>query len=108
MADWLEEHGVRLVVLAGYMRLLTPAFLDRFRADRQRPPVAAAGVPGLRAIERARSRPASTTTGVTVHLVDEGVDTGPGAAPGAGAGRAARRRSRSGSTRSSTGCCPRW
>src|SRR5439155_5226739 len=30
MADWLEEHGVRLVVLAGYMHLLTPAFLERF------------------------------------------------------------------------------
>ena len=30
MADWLEEHGVRLVVLAGYMHLLTPGFLARF------------------------------------------------------------------------------
>ena len=30
MADWLEEHDVDLVVLAGYMHLLTPAFLDRF------------------------------------------------------------------------------
>ena len=31
MADWLERQGVDLVVLAGYMHLLTPAFLDRFR-----------------------------------------------------------------------------
>ena len=30
MADWLEEHGVELVVCAGYMQLLTPAFLERF------------------------------------------------------------------------------
>ena len=30
MADWLEEQGVTLVVLAGYMHLLTNAFLDRF------------------------------------------------------------------------------
>jgi phosphoribosylglycinamide formyltransferase 1 len=31
MATWLEEHGVELVVLAGYMQLLTPSFLDRFQ-----------------------------------------------------------------------------
>ena len=30
MATWLEEHGVELVVLAGYMHLLTKPFLDRF------------------------------------------------------------------------------
>src|SRR3954468_23990768 len=30
MATWLEEHGVELVVLAGYMHLLTPPFLQRF------------------------------------------------------------------------------
>ena len=30
MATWLEEHGVELVVLAGYMHLLTPPFLKRF------------------------------------------------------------------------------
>ena len=30
MADWLEEHGVTLVACAGYMHLLTPAFLARF------------------------------------------------------------------------------
>ena len=30
MADWLAGHGARLVVCAGYMHLLTTAFLDRF------------------------------------------------------------------------------
>src|SRR3954470_17355769 len=30
MGTWLEEHGVELVVLAGYMHLLTPPFLRRF------------------------------------------------------------------------------
>jgi len=30
MADWLAAHGVRLVVLAGYLHLLTPGFLARF------------------------------------------------------------------------------
>ncbi|MHB1411922.1 MAG: phosphoribosylglycinamide formyltransferase, partial [Thermoleophilia bacterium] len=30
VADALEHHGADLVVLAGYMRVMTPAFLDRF------------------------------------------------------------------------------
>ena len=30
LAEWLQLRGVELVVLAGYMHLLTPAFLDRF------------------------------------------------------------------------------
>src|SRR5204862_1545758 len=30
MAEWLAERNVELVVLAGYMQILTPAFLDRF------------------------------------------------------------------------------
>jgi len=30
MATWLEQHGVELVVLAGFMEILTRAFLDRF------------------------------------------------------------------------------
>ena len=43
IADWLSERGVELVVLAGYMQLLSAAFLERFpeRGD-QRPPGAAA------------------------------------------------------------------
>ena len=78
MADWLEEHGVALVVLAGYMHLLTPAFLERFPdRDRQRPPVAAAVVPGPATRSSDALAAGVETTGVTVHLVDEGVDTGP-------------------------------
>ena len=30
MAAWLASQGVELVVCAGYMHLLTPAFLDRY------------------------------------------------------------------------------
>ena len=77
MADWLEERGVRLVVLAGYMQLLTPAFLDRFpgRIVNVHPSLLPS-FPGLDAIERAVDAQVDTT-GVTVHLVDEGVDTGP-------------------------------
>ena len=46
MADWLEERGVRLVVLAGYMRLLTPAFLERFDPIVNVHPSLLPGVPG--------------------------------------------------------------
>ncbi|MGE5274671.1 MAG: phosphoribosylglycinamide formyltransferase [Verrucomicrobiota bacterium] len=77
MADWLEGHGVRLVVLAGYMQLLTPAFLARFpgRIVNVHPSLLP-DFPGLRAIEQAVAA-GVRTTGVTVHLVDEGIDTGP-------------------------------
>lgn len=76
MADWLDEHGVRLVVLAGYMRLLTPAFLDRFDPVVNVHPSLLPSFPGLRAIDQALAAGVETT-GVTVHLVDEGIDTGP-------------------------------
>jgi phosphoribosylglycinamide formyltransferase 1 len=75
MAAWLDEHGVELVVCAGYMHLLTPAFLDRFPALNVHPSLLPA-FPGMRAIEDALAAGASET-GVTVHFVDEGVDTGP-------------------------------
>jgi len=77
MADWLEERGVRLVVLAGYMQLLTPAFLARFpgRIVNVHPSLLP-DFPGLQAIEQAVAA-GVRTTGVTVHLVDEGIDTGP-------------------------------
>ncbi|HVM16764.1 MAG TPA: phosphoribosylglycinamide formyltransferase [Gaiellaceae bacterium] len=77
MADWLEQHGVRLVVCAGYMHLLTTAFLGRFR-DRvvNVHPSLLPAYPGTRAIDDALADGADVT-GVTVHLVDEGVDTGP-------------------------------
>jgi phosphoribosylglycinamide formyltransferase 1 len=76
MAGWLEERGVGLVVLAGYMHLLTPAFLDRFPGHIVNVhPSLLPSFPGLDAIERALGA-GIATTGVTVHLVDEGVDTG--------------------------------
>jgi phosphoribosylglycinamide formyltransferase 1 len=76
MADWLEDRGVRLVVLAGYMRLLSPAFLERFEPIVNVHPSLLPAFPGLRAIERAVEA-GVLETGVTVHLVDEGIDTGP-------------------------------
>lgn len=77
MANWLQEHGVRLVVCAGYMQLLTPAFLERFpgRIVNVHPSLLPE-FPGARAIDEALAAGVETT-GVTVHLVDEGLDTGP-------------------------------
>jgi phosphoribosylglycinamide formyltransferase-1 len=77
MADWLEARGARLVVLAGYMHLLTPAFLERFpqRVVNVHPSLLPA-FPGRAPIADALAAGA-TSTGVTVHLVDEGVDSGP-------------------------------
>jgi phosphoribosylglycinamide formyltransferase-1 len=76
MATWLEERGVELVVLAGYMHLLTRPFLDRFpeRIVNVHPSLLPQ-FPGLRAIEECLAAGVDTT-GVTIHLVDEGLDTG--------------------------------
>ena len=77
MATWLEEHHVDLVVLAGYMQLLTRPFLDRFRERIVNVhPSLLPAFPGTRAIEDALAAGVETT-GVTVHYVDEGMDTGP-------------------------------
>jgi phosphoribosylglycinamide formyltransferase 1 len=77
MATWLEEHSVELVVLAGYMHLLTKPFLARFpgRIVNVHPSLLPA-FPGLHAIDDALASGAETT-GVTIHLVDEGLDSGP-------------------------------
>jgi len=77
MADWLAGCGVELVVLAGYMQLLTPAFLHRF-PDRviNIHPALLPAFPGVRAIEQAIAYGVKVF-GVTVHFVDEGVDSGP-------------------------------
>jgi phosphoribosylglycinamide formyltransferase-1 len=76
LADWLQLQGVDFVVLAGYMHLLTPVFLDRFR-DRivNVHPSLLPQFPGGRAIADALEAGVDTT-GVTVHYVDEGLDTG--------------------------------
>jgi len=77
IADFLYGHGVELVVLAGYMALLTPGFLARFpgRVINVHPALLPA-FPGLHAVEQALDYGVKVF-GVTVHFVDEGVDTGP-------------------------------
>jgi phosphoribosylglycinamide formyltransferase-1 len=76
LATWLEEHGVELVVLAGYMHLLTEPFLRRFpgRIVNVHPSLLPA-FPGAHALADALAAGVETT-GVTVHYVDEGLDTG--------------------------------
>jgi phosphoribosylglycinamide formyltransferase-1 len=77
IADWLERSRVELVVLAGYMQLLGPAFLARFpqRVINVHPALLPA-FPGLGAVEQAVAHGVKAF-GVTVHFVDEGVDSGP-------------------------------
>jgi phosphoribosylglycinamide formyltransferase-1 len=77
MGDWIESRGADLVVLAGYMQLLSGPFVVRFR-DRivNVHPALLPEFPGLDAIGQALDAGAEVT-GVSVHFVDEGVDTGP-------------------------------
>ena len=76
MAAWLESHGVELVVCAGYMHLLRPAFLGRFPGRvvnvHPAPLPAFPGAHPLEDLLAAGAREAAAT----VHYVDEGVDTG--------------------------------
>ena len=73
----LEEAGVEWVCLAGYMRLLTPTFIDRFapRIVNIHPALLPA-FPGVDA-QRQAWEYGVKVSGCTVHLVDAGCDTGP-------------------------------
>jgi phosphoribosylglycinamide formyltransferase-1 len=76
IADWLDDAGVELVVLAGYMALLDAAFIARYpdRIINVHPSLLPA-FPGLAAVQQAVDY-GVRVFGVTVHFVDEGVDTG--------------------------------
>ena len=77
MAGWLEEHRPDLIVLAGYMQLLSPPFVERFRERMINVhPALLPSFPGLDAIGQALAHGVAVT-GVTIHFVDEGVDSGP-------------------------------
>ncbi len=77
LADWVAAHRADLVVLAGYMQLLSEPFVARFSGRIVNVhPALLPSFPGLDAIGQALATGARET-GVTVHFVDEGVDTGP-------------------------------
>jgi phosphoribosylglycinamide formyltransferase-1 len=76
LADWIESLGAKLVVLAGFMEILTATFIGRFpnRIVNVHPALLPAFA-GIRAIEQALDYGVKVA-GVTVHFVDEGVDSG--------------------------------
>jgi phosphoribosylglycinamide formyltransferase-1 len=77
IADWLDDRDADLVVLAGYMQLLSPAFVARFRGRViNLHPALLPSFPGLDAVGQALEH-GVRVTGVTVHVVDEGIDSGP-------------------------------
>jgi len=77
MADWLAARDVELIVLAGYMELLSAEFVRRFPSRIVNVhPALLPSFPGLDAVGQALEHGVSVT-GVTVHFVDEGVDSGP-------------------------------
>jgi phosphoribosylglycinamide formyltransferase-1 len=77
LAGWLIERGAQLVVLAGYMELVSESFLERFpEAVINVHPSLLPSFPGLKAIEQALAYGVKVF-GVTVHFVDAGVDSGP-------------------------------
>jgi phosphoribosylglycinamide formyltransferase-1 len=77
LGDWLEDRGVELVVLAGFMELLGAELVRRFagRMVNVHPSLLPA-FPGVRAIEQAVEHGVKVT-GVTVHFVGEHLDNGP-------------------------------
>ena len=77
MGEWIESLNADLVALAGYMQLLSDAFVARFRNRIVNVhPALLPSFPGLDAIGQALDAGVDVT-GVSIHFVDEGVDTGP-------------------------------
>src|SRR5579875_1166640 len=77
MAAWLREQGSQLVVMAGYMQLVSEEFLDRFPdAVINVHPSLLPAFPGIDAVSQAIAYGVKLF-GVTVHFADTGLDTGP-------------------------------
>lgn len=77
VAKALEERGTGLVCLAGYMRIIGPALVSRFRGRMLNiHPALLPSFPGLHAQRQAVGHGVKVS-GATVHFVDEGCDTGP-------------------------------
>lgn len=77
LARVIEKHGARLIVLAGFMRILSPWFVRRFRGRILNVhPALLPSFPGAHAVRDAL-RHGVKVTGATVHFVEEEVDQGP-------------------------------
>ena len=75
--EQLDLHHVELVLLAGFMRILSPQFINRFPMRIMNiHPALLPSFPGLDAQEQA-IRYGVKVSGATVHFVDEGMDSGP-------------------------------
>lgn len=75
--ETLKRYKVDYVVLAGFMRILSPFFIKKWRHKILNiHPALLPSFPGTHAIQQAYDYGAKIT-GVTVHFVDEGTDTGP-------------------------------
>ncbi len=73
----LEKHSIDLICLAGYMRLLLPSFIKRYKNKILNiHPALLPSFKGMHAIKDALSYGVKQT-GVTVHFVDEDMDAGP-------------------------------
>ncbi len=73
----LEEKKIDLVVLAGYMRILSPFFINAYKNKIMNiHPALLPSFPGLHA-QRQAVEYGAKVSGCTVHFVDEGVDSGP-------------------------------
>ena len=77
IVDALEKAGVDLVVLAGYMKLVGPGFVDAFSGRIMNiHPALLPSFPGEQGVKDALEHGVKVS-GVTVHFVDKGLDTGP-------------------------------
>ncbi len=77
ISELLETHAVELIVLAGFMKLLQPAFVQKYRNRILNiHPALLPAFPGAHPVADTLTYGAKVS-GVTVHFVDEGMDTGP-------------------------------